>query len=437
MQVSIEELGGLERRLTIQIPSSTIDQEVTARLRSLARHAKLDGFRPGKIPFNVVQRMYGAQVRQEVLTGAVESSFRDAVAEANLRPAAGPKIEPKADDDNGSFIYTATFEVVPDFDVQGLESIVVERPVAEVSDADIDRMLETLRKQRTQWLDVARPAILGDKVVIDFEGKLDGESFPGNTGSAVPVVLGAGGMIKPFEDALQGVVAGEQKQADVDFPEDYHSATLSGKTVQFSLSVKSVAEPKLPELDAEFVKSFGIDDGDVESLKQALRENMVRELHKGIGAVVKKQIMDGLIMSNPLELPEVLVSEETVRMARQAGFPESTGSEIEQSAVFEEEARRRVALGLIVSRIVSAEGIKLDEAKLMKQLQMLAETYADPEEVIQWYLQNPQALEGVRALAMEESVVEWLLGKVVVKELPSTFDDVMRPANGGVVRTVA
>lgn len=431
MQVSVEELGGLERRLVVQVPSAKVEQEIESRLQSLSRKVKLDGFRPGKVPLKVVKRMYGPQVRQEVLGDMVEKSFQEAVSERKLRPASGPRIEPRQVVEGQDLEYVATFEVVPEIEVGGFESIAVERPAASVTDADVDAMLETLRKQRTNWVPVERSAQSGDRVTITFEGKIDGADFPGNKGDDVPVIIGAGGMLKDFEDGVLGMTTGETKTLDVTFPADYHAAEVAGKVAQFTVRASAVAEPNLPTVDEEFAKAFGVEDGGVDALRQALKENMERELAQGIKAAVKRQVMEGLLSANPIDLPKVLVSEEIDRLAQQAGFPAASGEAEEaakiKSSIFETEARRRVALGLLISRLVSAHDIKLDSARVLDHVRAMAATYQEPDEVAQWYLKNPQALEGVRALALEDTVVEWLLERAQVTEQPSSFDAVMRP----------
>lgn len=432
MQVSVEELGGLERRLTVQLPAVTIEQEIGKRLQDLSRRVKLDGFRPGKVPFKVVQRMYGGQVRQEVVGDLLQSSFQEAVNGQNLRPAGGPQIEPAPAAGEGDFAYVATFEVLPEFTLQGIEGLAIERPVAEVADADIDTMLETLRKQRTVWTPVERPAQDADRVTVSFEGTVDGVAFPGGKGDDVPVVLGAGGMLPDFETGLVGISAGESREIDVSFPEGYHAAELAGKTARFAIRASVVAEPSLPSVDAQFAQAFGVEDGSVEGLRESLRDNMARELAQGIRNRVKKQVMDGVLAANPIELPKVLVTEEIDRLAQQAGFPAASAgndqAEQIKQGVFAEEARRRVALGLLISKLVVQEQLSADPVRIVEHLTTMASTYQDPNEVTQWYLKNPQAMESLRALALEDAVVDWVLTRASVTEQPSTFDAVMRPA---------
>lgn len=429
MQVSVEELGSLERRMTVQVPASEVDQEVQSRLSSLARRVRIHGFRPGKVPFKVVQRMYGDQVRQEVVGEVVQRSFAQAVDAQNLRPAGGPRIEPKSFDAGADLEYAAVFEVLPEFELKGIEGMAMERPVAEVTDADVDRMLETLRKQRTEWNEVQRPARNEDRVTLDFEGTIDGESFPGNKGEDVSLVIGSGRMVPGFEDALVGVAPDSALSFEVAFPEDYHASELAGRKVRFSGHLKAVAEPVLPEVDDKLAASFGIAEGGVEALRAALRENMERELGQGIKATVKRQVMETLLAANPIELPQTLVTAEIERLARQAQFPESEddAAAARKREVFESEARRRVALGLIISRLVREQGIKADPGRVQAQLETIAASYEDPREVIAWYRQNSGAMEEVNAAALEEEVVDWLLARATVTETPRTFDEVMKP----------
>lgn len=430
MQVSVEELGGLERRMTVQIPAQQIEQEIQNRLQSLSRKVRLDGFRPGKVPVKVVKRMYGPQVRQEVVSELLQSSFQDALVQEKLNPAGGPKIEPKSMEEGGDLEYSVTFEVFPEFEVSNIEALKVERPVVEVTEADIDAMLETLRKQRTEWDPVELPAQAGHRVKITFEGKLDGEDFPGSKGEDVPVVLGAGVMIKDFEDRLLGLKAGDETEFDLTFPEDYHAKELAGKTVHFSVKVNTVAEPKLPEIDDEFATVFGIEEGGVDGLRKAVKENMERELDERIKSIVKRQTMKKLLEANAIPVPQTMVNEEIDRLAQQtAGAKKGEEQSAEaKAAMFEEEARRRVALGLLISRLIASNDIRPDSARVRTKLEAIASSYEEPEKVVQWYYQNPRLLESIQTLALEDQVVDWLLGRAEVVDKPSSFDAIMKPS---------
>ena len=432
MQVSVEDLGGLERRVTIQVPADQVDKEVQTRLLSLSRSVKLDGFRPGKVPLKVVKRMYGSQVRQEVLGEVLQSSFQDALTQEQLRPAGGPHIEPKRIEEGADLEYCATFEVVPEFELAGIDGIRVERPVAEVTESDIDAMIETLRKQRTEWQDVDRAAGDGDRITIDFHGTCGGVEFAGNSGNGLPVVLGSGSMLGDFEKNLLGLQTNTSTSFDVDFPGDYPSSEVAGKTVHFEVTVKGVAEPVVPEVDDEFAAGFGVQGEGVPGLRAALRENMERELGEGIRAAVRRQVLQGLREANDILLPQALVDGEIEHLAEQSKFPAGDKSNAENAqakkAVFEQEARRRVALGLIISRLVAANNLQVDEARLRAHIESIASTYDDSDEVVRWYYQNSKLMESARAVVLEEQVVDWLLERAEVSEKPSTFDGVLKPS---------
>ena len=430
MQVSVEQLEGLERRMTVQVPAETVEQEIRQRLQSLSRRVRLDGFRPGKVPLKVVKRMYGPQVRQEVVGELMERSFRDALDQERLRPAGGPKVDPVNVDEGADLEYKATFEIMPEFAVKGLEGRKIVRPQAEVSEADIDRMLETLRKQRTDWKPVERPAQAGDQVTISFEGKLDGADFPGNKGENTPVVLGEGGMLEDFERQLYGQKAGAELEFDIAFPETYGAENLAGKSARFTVKVHAVAEPELPEIDEDFIKGFGIEDGNIDALRAALRENMERELSEGIQANVKKQVMDALLEENDIPVPQSMVEQEIETLARQSKHSHDHEDEDAAAAhkrLFEPEAQRRVALGLIVARLVSDAGLKPDEQRIQQKLENIAASYHDSAEVIRWYRQNPKLMESIQGMVMEDQIVDWLLKEAEVEDRPASFDELMRP----------
>ena len=432
MQVSVEKLDGLERRMTVQVPAEEIDQEIQNRLRDLTRKVKIHGFRPGKVPYKVVKRMYGPQVRKEVLGEVMQSSFQDAIEQEKLRPTGRPQIEPKNMEEGHNMEYSATFEVLPDFELQGIEGLKVERPIAEVTESDIDNMLETLRKQRVRWNDTDRSAQEGDRVTITFEGKLDGEGFPGHKGEHVPVVIGDGAMLKDFEERLIGSQSGNTLEFDMVFPNNYHNKTLADKQVHFTVAVEAVAEPQLPEINDEFIASFDIKDGDMEAFRAALKENMERELSEAVKIDIKRQVMQGLIDANDIPLPQAMVNDEVAHLAKQSGFPEDSEKEEQETTknkLFEAEARRRVALGLIIARLVSANDIKVDNARVYAHLETIASRYQDQDvqAVMQVYQQNPQLMESIRNLVLEDQVVDWLLERAEISDKPGSFDDVMKP----------
>ena len=328
--------------------------------------------------------------------------------------------------------YVATFEVYPEFELAGVDDLQIARPKAEVTEADVDAMIETLRKQRTRFEAVERPAQDGDRVTIDFEGRQDGVPFEGGKGEAVPVVLGQGRMIKDFESQLVGAVAGEEKTIDVTFPDDYHAESLAGKTVQFTIKTREVAEPRLPEVDEAFAQSFGVKEGSIEGLRTEVRNNMERELAQAIKAKVKGQVMDGLRAKNTPDLPKALIAEEIGRLRAQmnAQFGGAESSQQLPDALFEEEASRRVALGLIIAELIKSQGIKVDRERVEAALKEMASTYEDPQQVIDYYRRNPQAMAQIEALVVEEQVVDWVLAHAQVQDEDTSFDALMNPGKG-------
>ncbi len=431
MQVSVEALSDLERRVTVQVPAEKLAKEIEDRLLSLSRRVKVDGFRPGKVPLKLVKRMYGDQVRYEAVGELMEHSLHEALVQEKLNPLGGPKIEPKALEDGQDLEYSATFEVMPEFDPTGFENIAVERPTAEITEQDVDNMLQNLRQQRATWREVERPAAESDRVRIDFEGAIDGQNFAGGKGENVNVVLGKGSMLKDFEDRLTGLSAGAGTEFDLTFPENYQVKEIAGKTARFPVKLHAVEETVLPEVDTAFAASFDVKDAGVAGLRQSLRENMERELRDGIKASVKRQVMQGLLDANPIPVPKVLVETEIEHLARQLYFPADAKDEKTQrlkAQLFEPEARRRVSLGLLISRLATAQQIKVDERRVQNYLETMASTYQEPAEVMRWYEKTPKALDNVRALALEDQIVDWLLERARVTEKTSTFAEIMTPA---------
>lgn len=439
MQVSVERLSDLERRVTVQVPAERLAKEIQERLQSLSRRAKVDGFRPGKVPLKLIKQMYGDQVRYEAVSEVMEHSLREALLQEKLSPLGGPKVEPKPLEEGQDLEYCVTFEVMPEFELAGFESIAVERPMAEVTEQDVDHMIETLREQRVAWNAVERPAREGDRVRIDFLGRIDGQDFPGGKGENTTVVLGKAAMLKDFEDRLVGLSAGAEAEFDIVFPDDYHVADLAGKTARFQVTLHAVEEASLPEVNEAFAESFDVKEGGIAGLRQSLRDNMERELRDGIKARIKQQVMQGLLEANDIPLPQALIQFEIENLARQLHFP--TGGDDEKIRELKvqllgSEARRRVALGLLVSQLATEQGIKVDDQRVQDYLQSLAATYQEPAEVLRWYGQTPQALDGVRALVLEEQIVDWLLERVRVTDKSSTFAEIMAPGKpaGSVVQ---
>jgi trigger factor len=365
MMVSVQSTGGLERRMEVAVPASRIEKEVDERLRTVSRTARLKGFRPGKAPLKVIRQQFGSQIHREVVSELLQSSFAEAVTERKLNPAGGPRIEPISVGEGQDLKYTAIFEVFPDVTINGLDSISIERPVANVTDEDVDAMIESLRKQRPNWKAAERGSRTGDRVTIDFAGTIDGAAFDGGKGEDVVIVLGEGRMLPEFESGLIGRDAGSQASISLRFPDDYHSKTIAGKTAQFEVSVKKVEEPELPPLDEEFCAAYGVAEGGIAKLREEVSGNMRRELEQNVRARLKSQVLERLVAANPFELPAALVESQVREMqldtARRMGVRDA--SQIPARDPFVEPARRRVALGLLINEIIKAEKIELDQAK--------------------------------------------------------------------------
>lgn len=423
MQVSVENTSALERRMTVQIPAEQVDSVVKTRLQSMMRTVRLDGFRPGKVPFKVVERKFGSQVRLEALGELISSTYQEAIQQQNLRPAGDPRIEPPRSEGGETLEYVATFEVYPEFEPAAVSAIQVNRPKAEVADADVDGMLEKLRKQRVEWQPKEGDAALGDRLVIDFEGTIDGESFSGNKASNLPLELGSKTMIDTFEDQLVGAKAGEERTLEVTFPADYRFADVAGKPARFAVKVSQVQAPRLPELDDGFANSFGISEGGLDGLRAEVRRNMERELAQTIKNRVKRQVFDALLEQNAIEVPKALVASEVDALARQA---EQQGMQSGGREAFESEASRRVALGLIIGEIIRRNQLQVDPERVRAEVENLSASYEKPEEVVQYYYSNREALAGVQSYVMEDMVTDWVLDQAQVTEEPATFDGIMQ-----------
>ena len=427
MQVSVETTGKLGRRMEIQVPVERIDQAIEERLKSMSRTVRLKGFRPGKVPVKIVRQQFGQQVRQEVLNTVLQASYEEAVAEHKLNPAGGPRIEPINIEQGKDLKFRAIFEVYPDIEIKGIESLEIAKPVAEVQPADIEAMLESLRKQRPDFSLVERAAEHDDRVTIDFAGTIDGVAFEGGKGDNVPVVIGGGRMLKDFEAGLVGAIAGEQRTIEIEFPKDYQATALAGKKAVFTANVRSVEAQKLPELDEEFCKAYGVTEGGVDQLRSEIEDNMRRELGESIRNKLKQQVLDKLLAANPVDVPQSLlesaVRDMQLEMGRQMGAKDA--SQLPQPNQFIEPARRRVALGLIVNEIIKTAGIKVDQTRVLDRIQTIAAQYPNPEQVIKAYRENADALRQVNGLVLEDQVVEWLMERAKVTEQPSTFKDLM------------
>ena len=426
MQVSVEAIGELERRLTIQIPSANIDQEVDNRLRSMVRTARVDGFRPGKVPFKVVQQKYEGRIREEVLNAVIQSSYKDALTQQNLRPAGDPKIEPQQLQPGQDFKYTALIEVYPELSLPSMDGIVVHKPVAEISAADVDGMLNVLRRQRATWQDVSRPAGDGDRVMINYTATMGGSEQPFMEEKQSAIIIGSKGNMEGFEDRLIGMSTGDNAAIDLTYPADHPNKQLAGQPVRFQVNVVSVAEAVMPALDEEFARTFGVTEGGLDGLRKEVAANMSREMSLVIKSRVKDQVLDGLLAANPIKIPSTLVEEEMDRLvsnAQREGQDKGLSREL-----YRDQATRRVSLGLLIAEVVKHNRIAIDPARVRSTVETIASSYEEPEQVVKWYYGNRDLLSGIEALALEDQVVDWLLERAAVDEAPTTFQALMNPA---------
>jgi trigger factor len=430
MQVTVETTQGLERKISVQVPAEKYNEAFDARIAQIARTAKISGFRPGKVPLKVVKQQYGGQATQETLSDLIQSTLGQAISQEKLNPAGYPQIDSTDLNDSGELSYTALFEVYPEIALADTSTLKVERVSSEVADSDIDTMLETLRKQRAQWNNVERAAADGDQVTVDFVGTIDGEEFDGGKGEGVALTLGSGQMIPGFEDQVVGMKAGEEKAIDVTFPADYNKEDLQNKAAQFAITAHKVAEQTLPEVDTDFVKAFGVEDGDVAKLRENLAQHMQRELEQKVKAKSKTVVMDGLIEQNPIEVPGSLVKQEIQRLKEQA-FQQFGGNapiklEDFPDEPFEEDAARRVKLGLLLGEIIKQQELKADADKVKAMIEQMASSYEQPEQVVNYYYENPQMLQSIESVVVEDQAVEWVLGQAKVTESKVSFDELMK-----------
>jgi trigger factor len=426
MQVSVEAGEGLERKLKIQIPTETVDMQVESRLKSMLPRVKIDGFRPGKVPLKVVKQHYGAQVFQEVASELIQNSFRDALTQENLNPAGDPSISTDGIKQGEPLEFTATFEVYPEVELAAVTGMKLTRIKSSVADADVEKMIETLRKQRSSWSGVERSAGDDDKVMINFKGMVDGEAFDGGSAENVPVVIGSGAMIPGFEGNLKGLKAGDESTFKVNFPDDYQAEHLAGKEAEFAVTVNTVEESSLPEVDEEFAKSFGVVDGNTERLRADIRGNMERELDNRIRTEVKNEVMGQLIEMNPIDVPAAIVREEAETLQKQ-NAAQLPGSEQPVEA-YTDDAKRRVKLGLILAEVVKTAAIQPDAEKVRERVEAMSKDYEDPDEFVRYYQSNPQLLRGIETLVMEDMVVDWIVDQAEVIETERSFDDLMNAA---------
>ncbi|PAS39345.1 trigger factor [Vibrio cholerae] len=430
MQVTVETLEGLQRRLNITVPAANIEDAVAAELRNIAKNRRFDGFRKGKVPMKMVAKMYGKAVRQDVLGEVMQRHFIEAIVKEKINPAGAPTFAPVEIGEGKDLVFTATFEVYPEVELKGLENIAVEKPAAEVTDADVAEMLETLRKQQATWKEVDEAAENGKRVSIDFVGSIDGVEFEGGKAENFPLEMGAGRMIPGFEDGIVGKTKGMEFVIDVTFPEDYHAENLKGKAAKFAIKVKKVEARELPELNDEFVARFGVAEGGVDALKAEVRKNMERELKQAIKARIKEQAIEGLVKENEIQVPSALIDQEINVLRQQAA--QRFGGNVEAAAqlpreLFEEQAKRRVVVGLLLGEVIRTHELKADEEKVKALITEMATAYEDPSEVVSYYEQNQQLMNNMRNVALEEQAVDAIIAKAKVTEKAISFSELMNP----------
>ena len=429
MQVSLSATGGLERRLEVAVPATEVSSEVEQRLKQISRTARLKGFRPGKAPYSVVRKQFGDQVHTEVVSDLMRSSFAQALSQEKLTPAANPRIEPLAPISPGSDLkYAAVFEVMPEVKVSAVEGIAIERPSASVTEADIDAMLESMRRQRPVFTAVERPAHDTDRVIIDYQGRIDGKPFEGSDGTEINVIIGSKQSMPELEEGLKGATAGENRTIKVTFPAEHPNKAVAGQTAELQVTIKRVEEQSLPAVDEEFGRAYGVEEGGVEALRAEVRKSMERELTDVIRNRVRGQVLDALYRQNPVDVPRALLEEQVQQLqidaARRMGVRDA--SQIPAREPFEEPARRRVALGLLMSQIVQTEQIKLDRERVQTRLGDLVAQYPEPQqdEMRRAYQQNQDAMRQIESAALEDQVVDWVLGRANITDKPMTFKEI-------------
>ncbi len=420
----------LERKINMSVVAADVEKNVAVRLARMARTVKMPGFRPGKVPMKIVEQQYSAQARSEAFTEAVQQAFGAAVREQNLRVAGFPKIEPAESTEPGKVFFSATFEVYPEIVAADLSGKTLERSVLTVGDAEVEKTLEVLRKQRVSYVAADKAAAKDDRIVMDFRGTREGEAFDGGTAEDFPVVLGAGALLPEFETNVEGLKAGDSKTFSLTFPEDYQAKDLAGTTVQFEVKIKSVEAPVLPELSADFAKSLGVPSGDVEQLKADVKSNLEREVKKRLQARVKNEVMNLLLETHEFDVPSALVEQESQRMAEEARANlASRGMNVKdipvEPAWFADQAVRRVRLGLVVAEIVKKNELYAKPEQIRAVVEEQAQSYEDPADVVRWYYSDTQRLAQVEALVVEDNVVDWVLGVAKVSDKAVEFDELM------------
>ena len=428
MQVTVETLEGLERRLNITVPAANIEDAVTAELRNIAKNRRFDGFRKGKVPLKMVAKMYGKAVRQDVMGEVIQRHFIEAIVKEKINPAGAPEFTLVENKEGEDLVFNATFEVYPEVELKGLENISVEKPTTEVQDSDVEEMIETLRKQQAAWVEVEEAAEEGKRATIDFVGSIDGEEFEGGKAENFPLEMGAGRMIPGFEDGITGKTAGMEFEIDVTFPEDYHAENLKGKAAKFAIKVIKVEGRELPKVDDEFVAKFGVSEGGIDALKAEVRKNMERELKQAVKNRIKEQALEGLVQENEIQVPAALIDQEIGTLRQQAaqrfgGNPDAAAQLPRE--LFEEQAKRRVMVGLLLGEVIKSEELKADDDKVKALIEEMATAYEDPSEVIAYYEQNTQMMDNMRNVALEEQAIDAIISKAQVSEKAVSFNELM------------
>ncbi len=432
MQFSVESTGDIQRKINIEVPADRLDREFDKQLKSMRGRVRIDGFRPGKVPMSVVRERYGDAVYNDVAGQVVQETLFEAIEKEELKIAGSPSVTPEVMEVGKDLKFFAEVEIYPEFSLADLSTLEINNPNVEIQEADIDKMIETLRAQQQSFSAIDRAAQDDDQVTINFAGTLDGEGFEGGSAEGYQFVLGAGRMLPDFETAVSGMSVGDTKTADVAFPEDYNADNLKGKTAQFEISLTAVEEPILPELNEEFFKKFGIDVSDVESFRVDVSKNMQRELQQAKKSLVKNAVMDGLFEQHEVSVPKILVDNE-INVIREELGQNGSGQDFSSlpNDLFEAQAHRRVKLGLVVGEIIKANNIEKDTGRVEAMVRELAESYEDSEAFVQYYMSNPQALQSVEAAVMEDMIVEWVMEQAIVTEKEMDFDAAMAEARGG------
>jgi trigger factor len=425
MEVSLSDTGGLMRRLEVAVPATEVAKEVQQRLKQLSRTARLKGFRPGKAPLAVITKQFGEQVRAEVVSDLMRSSFVEAVTQEKLRPAGGPRIEPITLGPETDLKYAAHFEVLPEIKVNPPQDLAIERPAASVTEADVDAMIENMRAQRPLFTEVARPAHDTDRVVFDYQARIGGKLVEDGDLKDVRVVLGTRQAMPELEEGLKGTSAGEQRVISAVFPQEHPNKRLAGQAAELHLSIKAVEEHSLPAVDAEFFRAYGVEQGGLEEMRLEVRKSMERELAGVIRGRVRVAVLDALYKDNPVDVPRAMVDEQVQQLqvdtARRLGIRDARA--LPPAARFEEPARRRAALGLLISQGVQSEDLKVERGRVQARLDELIEGYPDPDQARRAYLQNQDAMRQIESGALEEQVVDWILARAKVTERPMTFKE--------------